>query len=187
MKGKEAHYQQEASVKLQANHTRQISALEAKVSKLERDLKTASDRERQAQEEIMSLENTLSNQKRIHESDVQEAQETINNLLAKMGEFEDELKKSHFEKEESTKELEELMEALDTMKERLNREKRDKRKLEEELVYVEKKITRELREVKKSIVSEIEGPGLLSDPCARLMASDPYDADRYSRKIEVII
>ena len=111
----------------------------------------------------------------------------VKNLNSKIKEQDDEMRDMMKQIDENERDMSDMMENLEEFKEKYYKERKEKKILEEELEYVEKKLVRELRDVKRQIVDDLENPALAANYSSKVALPDMYDNERHSRKVEIII
>ena len=186
-KNKETHFKLDSALKASTNQSNHIGNLEDKLEKLEKELKETKEKERRANDTIHKLKTELATEKRDHETDVKDAEEFVKNLNSKIKEQDDEIRDMMKQIDENERDMSDMMENLEEFKEKYYKERKEKKILEEELEYVEKKLVRELRDVKRQIVDDLENPALAANYSSKVALPDMYDNERHSRKVEIII
>ena len=78
-----------------------------------------------------------------------------------------------------------LIENIEGLKYKLCRERKENRRLEEDLCGLEKRITKELRSVKRGIVDGLEVEGKMTSKGSRLLLTEA--SEERTPKVEIII
>ena len=119
--------------------------------------------------------------------DVTEAEQTIQSLVGKVKDIEEDYKVIVLEKEDAYREIDGLLENIDGLKDKLSKERKDKKRLEEDIASLERKIYKELKHVKRHIAEEIEAAAMAHPPGSRILHSASYEQGKASPRVEVIL
>jgi chromosome segregation ATPase len=109
-------------------------------------------------------------------------------LISKVKDIEEECKILVMEKEDAYGEMDGLLENIEALKSKLNKERKTSRSLEDELKKLEKKIYKELKGVKRHIVEDMETASQgTPHGGSRILHSRSYDQEAMPPKVEIII